>query len=670
MLRNVSSKLLRQSSVRLYSSHSSRLGHTSVFVQSGLKIRELPLVVKKVNDVLQIGSSQAQPLHNNDKRQMPPSCDHLDAESCEIMAGFDRCCTVNGILRLLETIPAEEVTPPVAIHVLKRIINLEENNLLRRNNSADLQNNPMFNTSVGKADISKHGETFLRFAFINMLLDIVYRSRDPRIIMAGLQIVSQDSFPDDSQTRVYKERMYEETLVLVTEGLFSLVQICDTVSILSRFWPHDKKRCHEMSDKLWAGILDRSSKELNAETMASVFNVLPHLKSSRDIVFKLVERHVGDHWQLYKTRDIMEMLRVLTELNGAYYNSRRILPVISQWLAVNVQNLSEQQLLAVVVCMNKLEYVDARVIGTLEKYMKVRGVQIKEKDLVGAICDYCYDFRIRSKFILEGAGEYFIEHANSLSTPQMYSVARIFGELDFHPPNGFRYWEILEHILEHKFVEFPPREIIALLLSFVKIEQYPLNFVRKLFNPYFMDRLHSQQEVDIFNSRAQLILFDVAMKQDCEQYTGPFLPRDTNYKRLAEDPRIIRMSKNLVEPLAQVVGDIQRIGRSVVLSSLPLNPLYVADLMVYPSVAASLIRFGLRTSNNRQTTIVLIHTPEHYDYNGTHLVGTQVMRVRHLTKMGFSVMQVNFRTVSRLVTNPGQLHDYLLKEYNKATTSK
>ena len=161
-----------------------------------------------------------------------------------------------------------------------------------------------------------------------------------------------------------------------------------------------------------------------------------------------------------------------------------------------------------------------------------------------------------------------------------HSITRIFGELDFHPPNGFKYWDILEHELEHKFVEFPPKDIINLLLTFVYIERYPLNFVRKLFNPYFMDRLHNQQETDIFKSRTTLKLFDVAMKQESIHYNGPYLPRDTNYKFMPMDLRLSRMANNLLDPMADVVGDIKRIGKSVVLSSLPLNPIYVVDMMI------------------------------------------------------------------------------------------
>ena len=105
-----------------------RLGHTSVFFQNGLKICELPLVVKKVEDVLNIGekskSSKTNELHQGLFTLTYPQ--EMDPETSEILAGFNRCFTASGIFRLLETIPAEEVTPPVAIHALNKIINFEK----------------------------------------------------------------------------------------------------------------------------------------------------------------------------------------------------------------------------------------------------------------------------------------------------------------------------------------------------------------------------------------------------------------------------------------------------------------------------------------------------------------------------------------------------------------
>lgn len=645
---------------------STKFGQTSVFFQTGLKICELPLVVKKVKDVLKFAETGV--LASSSKTPESPQGpftlsypEEMDPEIAEIIAGFNRCFTVGGMFRLLETIPADEVTPPVAIHAIKRIMNLESVPSLQHDSRLN-QIPPAATGRLGGAP----GETFLRFAFLNMLLDIILNSKDPRIIIEGLQVISQDNFPSTpDQTNSYKEKLYEEALNLITEGEFNLVQICDTICILSNFYPGNKKSCHEMVDRLWSGILDKS-KELNVDNIAAVFNVLPHLKQSRDIILKFLESKVGDFWRHFMIRDILEILRTMTAIQ---FGSSKVLQVTSQWLAVNIHNLKEEELLAVVCCYSKLDYIDPTIVQTLEKYMKLRGCNIKEKDLVAAICDFCHDNRIRSKPILEGAGEYFIEHGQSLNIPQIFSISRLYGELDFHPPNGFKFWQILEHVLELKFVEFPPREIVDLLMSFVYIERYPLNFVRKIFNPFFMERLHNQSEDDIAHCRSQLKLFDVAMKQECPQYGGPYLPKDPKYQYISCNQSVLRLANQLISPLADVIGDVKRIGKRVVLSSLPLNPLYIIDLMIYPSVGASVLRFGFRT-NNSQNIAILLHPREHYDQSGEHLVGMQAMRKRQLVRMGFKVMEFRVDALSKLKVNPRQLHEVLSQAYAKVMNEK
>ena len=114
-----------------------RLGQTSVFFQTGLKICELPLVVKKVEDVLRIGESVSRPgkYNNNNGSQGIFTITYpqeMDPEASEILAGFNRCFTAGGIFRLLETIPADEVTPAVAIHALNRIINFDKSSKLQQ----------------------------------------------------------------------------------------------------------------------------------------------------------------------------------------------------------------------------------------------------------------------------------------------------------------------------------------------------------------------------------------------------------------------------------------------------------------------------------------------------------------------------------------------------------
>jgi len=97
---------------------STNFSQTSVFFQTGLKICELPMVVQKVHDVLRIGEEDQSKLEG---KYLLAASTKINPEVAEILNGFNRCSTVRNILRLLETIPADEVSPVVAVHVLKKI---------------------------------------------------------------------------------------------------------------------------------------------------------------------------------------------------------------------------------------------------------------------------------------------------------------------------------------------------------------------------------------------------------------------------------------------------------------------------------------------------------------------------------------------------------------------
>ncbi len=203
-----------------------------------------------------------------------------------------------------------------------------------------------------------------------MLLDIVYRSEDSRVILDGLRVVAQDNdnFSDD-----VRERMYEKTLAFIGQGHFSLSQVCETVLILSNFHKHDKKRSLEMSDQLWAGILDKTTGEpMDAKSVVAVFKTLPCLTQSRDYVYKVISNKAGDLWNQFDSKDIMEILRVLSVMGSIQcsYCQRATLTVISNWVAVNIHQLREQELLALIVCFDKMEFFNSRFVQAMEKYMR------------------------------------------------------------------------------------------------------------------------------------------------------------------------------------------------------------------------------------------------------------------------------------------------------------
>jgi len=669
---------------------SSKFSHTSVFMQTGLKIRELPMVVQKVNDVLKI--KELNQIGNGSK--LSESCDVADiavthtvtlpsANDREIMEGFNRIVSVSGLFKLLETLPAQKVTPTVAVHCLKRIIHL--NNTRRRNNFE-------IDARLPSISMDENGGSFLRFAFINMLLDIVYRSKDPRVILDGLRVVCQDTDFTDSvasdislksiqpqSTVKYKERMYEETLVLITGGVFSLTQICEAVLILSKFYPNDKKRSIEMTDSLWTGILSKDLELCDPKSVVAVFRTLPCLNQSRDLVYKLVSEKACDMWQEFTTKDIMEILRVLNIMGQIQCNycQASTLSMISQWSLVNVHNLKEQELLALVVCMDKMEFYNKLFIDTMEKYMKARGVNIKEADLVAAACDYCDHQKVRSAIILEASAEYFVEHSKILNTPQINSIAKVFGNLNIHPSSGFKFWDKLETLLEQKFAEFPPKDLIQLMLSFIYIEKFPVNLAHKIFNPNFVDRIETcKNSADVWKSKSGMDILLASLKLETAFSVSRSGYMTVNMYKDSTDRKIFRIHRDILQALGSIIGDVKRIGMSVDVPGMCKNSLYTADLLILPSdlliyasVAESMLKLGRIATKNQHLTAVLIHTPEHYERNQVCLLGHQAMRERQLKKLGYKVMHVNYSEVNKLLVVPSRLSDYLKSKYDEALKS-
>ena len=147
-----------------------------------------------------------------------------------------------------------------------------------------------------------------------------------------------------------------------------------------------------------------------------------------------------------------------------------------------------------------------------------------------------------------------------------------------------------------------------------------------------------------------------------------YIKRNTNVKYIGpSDNRISRLNRELLNPLGNIIGDVKRIDTNVLLSGMVNHRIYVADLIIYSSVGASLLRFGTSTfQKNSQVTVILIHPPNHYVQAENILIGREVMRIRQMKKMGFRVMNVQYTRVNKLLPIPLKLQEYLQDEYKNA----
>lgn len=112
---------------------------------------------------------------------------------------------------------------------------------------------------------------------------------------------------------------------------------------------------------------------------------------------------------------------------------------------------------------------------------------------VSKVMQYCCQKMILSKPIFDAVAESFISNADRLTTDQIAGYITPFGTLNYLPPSASSLFRKLETILHARRSHFPPRTLLNLLHSCVLIKRYPVNFLPKIFSPYFLQQLQGKE---------------------------------------------------------------------------------------------------------------------------------------------------------------------------------
>lgn len=83
------------------------------------------------------------------------------------------------------------------------------------------------------------------------------------------------------------------------------------------------------------------------------------------------------------------------------------------------------------------------------------------------------------------------------------------------------------------------------------------------------------------------------------------------------------------------------------MKKLPVSEQYTIDFIVHFNVDGKPIPFNERLRIGKRIA-VLIHLPEHYCFNSKELIGQQATKIRHLQKLGYSVVQLDYEEVASI----------------------
>ncbi|XP_039405726.1 FAST kinase domain-containing protein 3, mitochondrial isoform X2 [Corvus cornix cornix] len=142
---------------------------------------------------------------------------------------------------------------------------------------------------------------------------------------------------------------------------------------------------------------------------------------------------------------------------------------------------------------------------------------------VSKVMQYCCRKKILSKPIFDAVAEGFISNADRLTTDQIAAYITPFGTLNYLPPSASSLFGKLETVLHTRLRHFQPHTLLHLLHSCVLIQRYPINFLPKVFSPYFLQKLQAQPPALNRAAMSQLTQLFLTVTLECPFYEGPKL---------------------------------------------------------------------------------------------------------------------------------------------------
>lgn len=606
---------------------SEGLSNTTLIMQSGMDIQELPLVVKKVtnNDASVLLFSGGSDRDSGETRKS--GCDSSsntnlpEEESLEIAKGFANCNTTNEILKLLEIVPSSYVNSSVAFHILKRMAEIDTASISHTNSSNE--------------DVSNN---FTKTAVFNHLINIILSSNEPTVLLDCLALMNRNILFKKSLTP-YFEKLKDQVLMLVTENKYNITNVC---SIINEF--HAAGNAEDI-DKLWVGVTE-GFVGINEKNVMNVFRTLPYFKKSRFVIASTLHRKMVSVWWNISGNDVAEILNISKTTQTS---SHRLLQILARWLNTKIHSVSEDQLMAIVGDFQVLDFVNSQMITALERYVKIKGMAIQNPQLFATIMDYCSYFRIRSTNILNKCCDYFIQNGRTMPSGVLRSLIVPFGNLDYNPNRSYEYWKTLEEVLTQQFPHLHPDHVLDILISCVYLERFPINFINDVFNPFFLKRL--QTESDCWNAaKSKLKLFDQSLTLECNSYNGPLLYKDLRATSYAFNDKVRFFVSQIEEQLISIAGSEEHLK----CFAYPRNDnfsyrCYLIDVLILNTSCS------LSETPQSHGIALLLHTPQQYIYGEDYLIGSEVLRTRHLRKLGYKVVNLNYFQLLKLRNNPNLL---------------
>ncbi|NXD80440.1 FAKD3 protein, partial [Halcyon senegalensis] len=273
------------------------------------------------------------------------------------------------------------------------------------------------------------------------------------------------------------------------------------------------------------------------------------------------------------------------------------------------------------------------------------------------VMQYCCQKMILSKPIFDAVAEGFISSADRFTTDQIAGYIIPFGTLNYLPSSASSLFRKLEAILHTRLSHFQPHTLLKLLHSCVLIQRYPVNFLPKIFSPYFLQQLQAQPPGLDRTVASQLTQLFLTVTLECPFYEGPKLLSKYQVKAFL-------MSHNSLDVhlLKRVkTGLLYLLKKRIYFASEVSTPyFYTVDIEIKLDEEDFVLPAAQHEEVHRRIALC-VDGRNRFCINSHNLLGEETIKQRHLQLLGYEVVQIPFFEIESL-QNGRKMAEYLQKK--------
>ncbi|XP_053323954.1 FAST kinase domain-containing protein 3, mitochondrial [Spea bombifrons] len=538
------------------------------------------------------------------------------------MEDLSKLGSCKQIFRLLDSVGFLNDTMLSA--ALLRIVQVETQNGILLN-PCDVFENPVFKAIC--VQLEENSQRLSDTGLVNSLKGLVQLRVDPWSTLM-VRLVSE------SQERLDKGEMSIQNLCILGESLLEI----------------EGPKC-AMLQPIMDQVQQKNVNEWSPEEIAMVYSLLQAGLGERGqyqgLLNKMHKATIYITSQL-NPRLISSILSALVVLE-----QRQAVPLVIKLCKNSVRHIpyfTDEELVQVLVAMTNFEHSDKYFTEALERHVSKMAFSMSPQ-VVSTVMQYCDKKLILSKPIFDAVAESFVYNSENFTTLQIAQQIIPFGKLNYLPPNAATLFRKLERILSNRFSQFHPRTLLNLLHSCILLERFPVNFLAKIFNPYFLQQLQDQTgNLDKF-ALSQLTQLFLTVTLECPFYEGPTLLPKYRLKTFSttgcslESPVDVHLYNRVKSGLVDLLG-----ARMYFASHVQSPYCYTLDVEIKLDEEGFVLP-AFQNEEVHRRIAVCIDGQKRFCCNSHHIIGKEYIKQRHLRLLGYDVVQIPFYEFDQLQNN-------------------